>query len=91
MEKKEAPIVTDGFDAADMIAEKQAHCREIDEKREVYLNEGGTIKRFIPPFMPENFVHCDVHIPGEGAVQSEAGVKDTKVRKPRPPKKFGKK
>jgi hypothetical protein len=91
METKEKPVVVDGFEAADMIAQKAAHRREIDEKREAYLEEGGTIKRYVPPYILENYIECDIHIPGEGATQSEPGIKDTKVRKPRPPKKFVKK
>lgn len=92
MEKnKETPVVTDGFEAAEMVAEKASHRREIDRKREEYFEKGGTVKKFIPPFMPENYYHCDIFIPGEGSVQSEPGVKDTMARVPRPPKKFGKK
>jgi hypothetical protein len=93
MEKEPSTIVDEGFDEAQF--EKPAHRREIDAKRQEYLAKGGTIKRFIPPFMPSNFYHCDAFEPGVGAYQTPdglaKGIKDTMERKPRPPKTFGKK
>lgn len=91
MDTKKDDIVTEGFEAAEMIAQKATHRAEIDAAREVYLDAGGTIKKFIPPFDEKYFIHCDMHEPGEGAYQSHAGVQETFVRKPRPPKKFGSK
>lgn len=84
----EKPIITEGFDENQF--GKPAERKEIDREREVYLASGGTIKRFIPPFMPENFIHCDTFTPGVGSTQSQIGVKDTKARVPRPEKKWKK-
>jgi hypothetical protein len=80
---------TDGFDEAQF--EKPILRQEIDAKRKVYLAEGGKIHKFIPPFAPDYFVECDIFIPGVGSFASDTGLKDTKIRKPRPEKKFGKK
>lgn len=82
-------IVVDGFDETQF--GKPTERKAIDDARKVYLAEGGTIKRFIPPFMPENFIHCDTFVAGEGSTQSQIGIKDTKVRIPRPEKKWQKK
>lgn len=71
--------------------EKASERRLINEKREEYLEKGGTIKKFIAPFHPDNYYHCDVFVAGEGSLQSHEGLKDTKVRQPRPPKRFGSK
>lgn len=66
--------------------------KEIDDKRGAYLASGGMIHKIIPPYGTTPIVvECDVFVPGEGSHPSAAGLKDTKVRKPRPEKKFGKK
>jgi hypothetical protein len=58
-----------------------------------YLAEGGTIKVIKPPYgiVPPHIVECDIFVPNEGSRQSAPGIKDTKVRIPRPEKKFNKK
>lgn len=60
---------------------------EINREREVYHDKGGMTKKYLSTD-PENFYNCDVFIPGEGSIQSESGIKDTMVRKPRPEKKY---
>jgi hypothetical protein len=80
---------TDGFDEGQF--EKPILRAEIREKRKQYLAEGGKIHKFIPPFKVDYFVECDIFIEGVGSFASDTGLKDTKVRKPRPEKKFGKK
>lgn len=80
---------TTGFDESQF--EKPTQRRLIDVEREKYLAAGGTIKKYIPPYQEGHFYHCDVHQPHYGGLQSTPGVTDTLVRKPRPPKKFGKK
>lgn len=78
-----------GFDEIQF--EKPLLRKEIDEKRQVYLDEGGKIHKFIPPYAANYFVECDKFIPNVGSFASDVGLKDTKIRKPRPEKKFGKK
>jgi len=85
----ETTEITTGFDEAQF--EKPAERKLIDKEREKYLSKGGTIKRLMPPFLPNNFLECDVFVPNEGSHQSAPGVKDTMSRTPRPEKKFGKK
>ncbi len=65
--------------------------KEIDAKREIYLREGGMIRKYMTPIHEDNYLVCDGFKPGEGATMSALGLKDTKVRKPRPEKKFAKK
>lgn len=92
MEKKEAPIVIDGYEAADALAGKKAESAFIDIEREKYFERGGTIKVIVPPYNSDDpkYYHADGFVPGEGAVQLSPDAKDTMVRKPRPPKKYGK-
>jgi hypothetical protein len=71
--------------------EKGTERRLIDREREIYLEKGGTIKKFIPPFQEDNYYLCDVFVPGEGSLQSHSDLKDTMERVPRPPKRFGSK
>lgn len=78
-----------GFDEAQF--EKPLLRREIDAKRQVYLAEGGKIHKYIPPFAKDYFIECDKFIPNVGSFASDTGLKDTKTRKPRPERKFGKK
>lgn len=58
----------------------------INKEREVYLDKGGMIKKFYPPYEPGNFYLCDVFIPDEGSIASEANLVDTMERIPRPTK-----
>jgi hypothetical protein len=82
-------IKTEGFNEDQFI--KPSERKLIDEQRPIYLAKGGTIKRFIPPFKEDYFIHCDVFTPNVGSSQSKEGVTDTMKRIPRPEKKFGKK
>jgi len=86
----DTPEVKDTLTDAE-VQEKSSERRLIDTEREIYLEKGGTIKKFITPFHPDNFYHCDVFVPNEGSLQSHSDLKDTMVRVPRPVKKFGKK
>lgn len=78
----------EGFDEAQF--EKPVERKLIDRERQIYLDKGGTIKKYIPPFVEDNYYECDIFIPGDCSIQSEPGIKDTMERKPRPEKKFGK-
>lgn len=85
--EKAAPVeLTD-----EEIVGKKHNRQEIEDGYEPYFDSGGTIKKFIPPFHPDNYYLCDGFMPNHGGVQSHPEVKDTKVRKPRPPKRFGSK
>ena len=64
--------------------------KEIQDKIPGYLASGGTIKRITIEKGVTMVSECDVFVPGEGSHASKLGVKDTKVRVPRPDKKFGK-
>ena len=65
--------------------------KEIEDKIPAYLASGGTIKRITITKGVVNVVECDVFVPNVGSHPSALGIKDTKVRIPRPEKKFGKK
>ena len=65
--------------------------KEIEDKIPAYLASGGTIKRITIEKSVTIVSECDVFVPGVGSHPSKLGVKDTKVRVPRPEKKFGKK
>ena len=73
----------------ELIIKKYARM-EIEDGYEPYFESGGTVKKY-PTFDPEVYALCDVYIPGEGSIQSDPDIKDTKIRVPRPEKKFGKK
>lgn len=70
---------------------KPLESKEIQEKIPAYLASGGTIKKIIITKGVISIIECDVFVPGEGSHPSALGLKDTKARKPRPEKKFGKK
>jgi hypothetical protein len=70
---------------------KPLESKEIAKKIPEYLASGGTIKRITLEKGVSVVAECDVFVPGEGSYPSKLKVKDTKVRIPRPEKKFGKK
>ena len=70
---------------------KPLESKEIASKIPEYLASGGTIKRITITKGVVNVVECDVFVPNVGSHPSALGIKDTKVRIPRPEKKFGKK
>ncbi len=89
MSDTEKPVPTVLSD--EELEEKSYERRLIDASREPYFEAGGTIKKYIQPFHEDNFYLCDGFLPNHGGIQSHPEVKDTMVRKPRPPKKFGSK
>ena len=82
-------IKDEGFDENQF--EKPRLRNEIQDKLPEYFASGGTIKRIALEKGVPVVTECDSFVPGVGAMQSSPTVKDTKVRVPRPEKKWLKK
>ena len=89
MSDTEKPVPTELSDE-EIIGKKHAR-QEIEDGYEAYFEAGGVITKYVAPFHKDHYYLCDGFLPNHGGIQSHAEVKDTMVRKPRPPKRFGSK